>query len=51
MPEDEATGSAPVRLTGHLRRCLIITRGRGPRMVGDGARRLNTYSIVDRRTI
>jgi predicted PhzF superfamily epimerase YddE/YHI9 len=29
VPEDEATGSAAVRLTGHLRRDLTITQGHG----------------------
>ena len=56
VPEDEATGSAAVRLTGHLRRDLTITQGRGSqilttchpdgrvsvqgRVVSDGVRRL-----------
>jgi predicted PhzF superfamily epimerase YddE/YHI9 len=56
VPEDEATGSAAVRLTGHLRRNLTITQGKGSqilttwypeggvsvqgRVVSDGVRRL-----------
>jgi predicted PhzF superfamily epimerase YddE/YHI9 len=56
VPEDEATGSAAVRLTGHLRCDLTITQGRGSqiltnwhpegwvsvqgRVVSDGIRRL-----------
>ena len=33
VPEDEATGSAAVRLTGHLRRDLTITQGRGSQIL------------------
>lgn len=32
ISEDEATGSAAVRLTGHLRRDLTITQGRGSQL-------------------
>ena len=33
VPEDEATGSAAVRLTGHLRRNLTITQGKGSQIL------------------
>ncbi len=33
VPEDEATGSAAVRLTGHLRRDLTVTQGRGSQIL------------------
>jgi len=56
VPEDEATGSAAVRITDHLRHDLTITQGKGSqiftrwkpdgwvevagRVVSDGIRRL-----------
>jgi predicted PhzF superfamily epimerase YddE/YHI9 len=33
VPEDEATGSAAVRLTGQLRRDLTIAQGRGSQIL------------------
>jgi predicted PhzF superfamily epimerase YddE/YHI9 len=52
VPEDEATGSAALRLTAHLGRDLRITQGRGSvlvtRLLADGRAEVGGRTVPDR---
>ncbi|WP_307858676.1 PhzF family phenazine biosynthesis protein [Clavibacter michiganensis] len=52
VPEDEATGSAALRITAHLGRDLRITQGRGSelvtRLLADGRAEVGGRTVADR---
>ncbi|PPF52577.1 PhzF family phenazine biosynthesis protein [Clavibacter michiganensis] len=52
VPEDEATGSAALRITAHLGRALRITQGRGSELVtrlrDDGRAEVGGRTVADR---